>query len=85
MKNNADERMTDIVIGEAIMQLVNAGEEISWRAVTEALQHQMQDEQDSERVTAMRGAIAKVTRELRSRAVSSGFQMDRPAAGQLLH
>lgn len=85
MKITVDERMTDIVIGEAIMQLVDAGEEISWRSLTETLQHQIKVEQDSERLMAMRTAIDKVYSELRSRSPLGGYHSDRPAAGQLLH
>lgn len=85
MGNNSNERMTNIVIGEAVMQLVSAGADISWRAVTEALQRQLKMEQDGERLMAMRHAISKVYDELRAHYASHGSLTDRPAAERRLH
>jgi len=85
MENNSNEKMTNIVIGEAVMQLVSAGADISWRAVTETLQLQLKMEQDSERLMAMRHAINQVHDELRAHYGTHGSLSGRPSAERLLH
>ncbi|WP_311790141.1 MULTISPECIES: hypothetical protein [Pantoea] len=85
MGNHSQDKMTNIVIGEAVMQLVSAGADISWRTVTETLQRQLKTEQDSERLMAMRHAINKVHDELRAHYGSHESLTGRPAAERLLH
>jgi len=84
MKNMSDERITDIVIGEAVMQLVNTGADISWSAVTLTLQRQLKMEQDSERAEAMYRAIARMQEELRAHLVSER-SLSYPPAERRLH
>lgn len=85
MENHSPDKMTNIVIGEAVMQLVSAGAEISWRAVTETLQRQLKTEQGSERLMAMRHAINQVHDELRAHYGSHESLSGHPAAERLLH
>lgn len=85
MNNNSNERMINIVIGEAVMQLVDEGADISWRAVTETLRCQLNLEQDSERLMVLRHAITQVQDELRSHSTSHNLFADRPAAERILH
>jgi len=85
MENNANEKMTNIVIGEAVMHLVSAGADISWRAVTETLLRQLKTEQDSERLKAMRDAINQVYHELHTPYATYEALTGQPMAQRLLH
>lgn len=85
MENNSNEKMTNIVIGEAVMRLVSAGADISWHAVTETLQLQLKMEQDSERLMAIRHAINQVHYWLRAHYGTHGSLTGRPSAEKLLH
>lgn len=85
MENYPNEKMTNIVIGEAVMLLVSAGVDISWRTVTETLQLQLKMEQDSERLMAMRHAINQVHNELRAHYGVHGAVTGRPLPERLLH
>lgn len=85
MENNSNEKMTNIVIGEAVMQLVSSGADISWRAVTETLQLHLKMEQDSERLMAMRHALNQVHDELRAHYGTHGSQTGLPSAERFLH
>ncbi|MDU5473413.1 hypothetical protein [Pantoea sp. UBA5035] len=85
MENNSNEKMTNIVIGEAVMQLVSAGADISWRAVTETLQLHLKMEQDSERLMAMRHALNQVHDELRAHYGTHGSLTGLPSAERFLH
>lgn len=85
MENNSNEKMTSIVIGEAVMQLAMAGADISWGTVTEMLQRQLKMEQDSDRLTAMRQAINQVYDQLRTQYGTYGALTGLPAAERFLH
>lgn len=84
MKNPSDERITDTVIGEAVMQLLDTGAEISWSTLTQTLQYQLKQEQDSERVIALSHAITDIQDQLRA-CFFSDQPLDYPSAQRQLH
>ncbi|RPD99741.1 hypothetical protein BBB56_12900 [Candidatus Pantoea deserta] len=84
MNKHSDQRITDIVIGEAVMALLDDGAEISWSALTHTLQQQLEQEHDSQRIIAIRSALTEIQDELRA-CLFSHLALHRPSAHKQLH
>ena len=67
MNNVFDEKMTDIIIGEMVTQLLNEDAAISWRLLLERLQQLLDTEQDEVRIRAALRAIEEIRAEMLSR------------------
>ena len=68
MKNNFDDKMADIIIGEAVTALLDEDVAISWAALTERLRSAIENETDEDRIRAGLRAIEEVRREMDMRA-----------------
>lgn len=68
MKNDFEEKMADIMIGEAVTALLDEDVAISWAVLTERLRAAIEHETDEERVRAGLRAIEEVRREMQIRA-----------------
>jgi probable RcsB/C two-component-system connector len=68
MKNNFDDKMADIIIGEAVTALLNEDVAISWAALTDRLRSAIENETDEDRIRAGLRAIEEVRREMQIRA-----------------
>ena len=68
MKNNFDEKMADIMIGEAVTALLDEDVAISWVALTDRLRSAIDNETDEDRIRAGLRAIEEVRREMDFRA-----------------
>ena len=68
MKNNFDDKMADIIIGEAVTALLNEDVAISWTALTDRLRSAIENETDEDRIRAGLRAIEEVRREMDMRA-----------------
>jgi probable RcsB/C two-component-system connector len=68
MKNNFDDKMADIIIGEAVTALLNEDVAISWAALTDRLRSAIENETDEDRIRAGLRAIEEVRREMDMRA-----------------
>ncbi|PJZ04125.1 hypothetical protein PRCB_17775 [Pantoea rodasii] len=84
MKNIFDDKMADIMIGEAVTALLDEDVTISWAALTDRLRANIRGETDEERVRAGQRAIEEVGREMKIReqqnnvvAVHRGLQPDK--------
>lgn len=69
MKNSHDEKMTEVIIGEAVSELLSAGMDISWAALLNKLRAALNGETDEDRLRAVVRAIDEVRREMQ---ISSG-------------
>lgn len=69
MKNSHDEKMTEVIIGEAVSELLSAGLDISWVALLDRLRAALNGENDEDRLRAVVRAIDEVRREMQ---VNSG-------------
>ncbi|NIF23992.1 MULTISPECIES: hypothetical protein [Pantoea] len=68
MKNDFEEKMADIMIGEAVTALLDEGVAIGWAVLTERLRLAIENETDENRVRAGLRAIEEVRREMHTRA-----------------
>ncbi|ADU72183.1 hypothetical protein [Pantoea sp. At-9b] len=68
MKNNFDDKMADIMIGEAVTALLDEDVAISWAALTDRLRSAIENETDEDRIRAGLRAIEEVRREMHIRA-----------------
>lgn len=68
MKNDFEEKMADIMIGEAVTALLDEDVAISWAVLTERLRAAIEHETDEDRVRAGLRAIEEVRREMQIRA-----------------
>lgn len=86
MKNNFDEKMADIMIGEAVTALLEEDVAFSWAALTGRLPSALENETDEDRARAGLHAIEEVRREMN---VSAGIKavgaLDAGASQQRLH
>lgn len=64
MFKSNDERVTDILIGEAMLDLLQSGKAVSSRALLESLQRMAENEEDDERRQGFARAIAEVKQNL---------------------
>ncbi|MFB4358002.1 hypothetical protein RBJ15_16750 [Pantoea sp. BS_4] len=71
MNNVFDEKMTDIIIGEMVTQLLNEDAAISWRLLLERLQQLLDTESDEVRIRAALRAIEEIRAEMISRPAES--------------
>ncbi|ADU72145.1 hypothetical protein [Pantoea sp. At-9b] len=69
MKNSHDEKMTEVIIGEAVSELLSVGLDISWVALLDKLRTALNGETDEDRIRAVLRAIDEVRREMQ---VNSG-------------
>jgi len=68
MKNNFDDKMADIMLGEAVTALLDENVAISWVALTDRLRSAIENETDEDRIRAGLRAIEEVRREMDIRA-----------------
>jgi len=71
---NKKEKLSEILIGEAVLALLEGDEAISWRALLDKLQHNMATGMDEERRQAAMLAIQEVKAEMGSRAARQGSE-----------
>lgn len=64
MKNTFDDKMTEIMIGEAVTALLDEDVAINWIALTERLRAAVEGETDEDRIRAGMRAIEEVRREM---------------------
>ncbi|MDR6352546.1 hypothetical protein [Pantoea sp. SORGH_AS_0659] len=64
MKNTFDDKMTEIMIGEAVTALLDEDEAISWTALTQRLMAAIEGETDEDRIRAGMRAVEEVRREM---------------------
>lgn len=64
MKNTFDDKMTEIMIGEAVTALLDEDVAISWTALTERLRAAIEGETNEDRIRAGMRAIEEVRREM---------------------
>ncbi|MGG6124447.1 hypothetical protein [Pantoea allii] len=64
MNNVFDEKMTDIIIGEMVTQLLNEDAAISWSILLERLQQFLDTEQDEVRLRAALRAMEEIRVEM---------------------
>lgn len=64
MKNTFDDKMTEIMIGEAVTALLDEDEAISWTALTRRLMAAIEGETDEDRIRAGMRAVEEVRREM---------------------
>lgn len=69
MKSNFDDKMADIIIGEAVTALLDDNVAISWAALNDRLQAMLDRETDSDRIRAVLRVIEDVRREMEMSAV----------------
>jgi hypothetical protein len=67
MKNTPDDDMTEILIGEAVTELLETRAAISWNALLQKLQSAMNNETSEVRIRAMQRAIDEVRQEMQSK------------------
>ena len=86
MKKEFEEKMTEILIGEAVTDLLDANAAISWTALLDRLRAGLDQETDEHRIRAGLRAIDEVRREMQVRASEKaiGAESDiRPARGKM--
>lgn len=64
MKNDFDEKMTEIIIGEAVTALLDASAAVSWSALLVKLHSALDAETDEHRIRAGLRAIEEVRKEM---------------------
>lgn len=79
MKNTPEDDMTEILIGEAVTELLETRAAISWHALLQKLQSAMNKETSEVRSQAIQRAIDEVRQEMQSK---SGGKETRPGSGQ---
>ena len=86
MKNDFEEKMADIMIGEAVTALLNEDAAISWAALTDRLRSAIENETDEDRVRAGLRAIEEVRQEMQNRAAEkTGVHGTDGMSAQTLH
>jgi len=86
MKNDFEEKMADIMIGEAVTALLDEDVAISWAVLTDRLRAAIEHETDEDRVRAGLRAIEEVRREMHIRAgEKTGFASADDLSSQKLH
>lgn len=86
MKKEFEEKMTEILIGEAVTDLLDANAAISWTALLDRLRAGLDKETDEHRIRAGLRAIDEVRREMQVRASEKvpGIEPDiQPAPGKM--
>ncbi|MGK3141665.1 hypothetical protein [Pantoea sp. C2G6] len=73
---NKKEKLSEILIGEAVLALLEADEAISWRALLGKLQLKLAEGLDEDRTQAAMLAIQEVKAEMRSRGTRRGGEAD---------
>ena len=68
MKNNFDDKMADIMLGEAVTALLDENVAVSWVVLTDRLRSAIENETDEDRIRAGLRAIEDVRREMDIRA-----------------
>jgi len=71
MYKSNDERLTDILIGEATLELLLSGKAVSSRALKEILQRMADHEEDEDRQLALVRAINEVQQNLNTQSGQS--------------
>ncbi|MEZ3498429.1 hypothetical protein [Pantoea sp. KPR_PJ] len=71
MYKSNDERLTDILIGEATLELLLSGKAVSSRALKEILQRMAEKEEDDDRYQALMRALNEVQQNLNSQTDQS--------------
>ncbi len=64
MKHSENEKLRDMLIGEAVMALLNGKAPVSWRAVLDALQNELNAGHGADRTRAAMMAIQEVKAEM---------------------
>lgn len=64
MQNSADDKLTEIIIGEAVKELLNSNAAVSWRALLDKLHCTLDAETDENRIRACLMAIDEVRNEI---------------------
>lgn len=86
MKNDFDEKMADIMIGEAVTALLDEDVVISWKVLMDRLRSAVENETDEDRVRAGLIAIEEVRREMDIRSgEKAGVASDHGLSAQRLH
>ena len=86
MKNDFEEKMADIMIGEAVTALLDEEMTISWAALTDRLRAAIENETDEARIRAGLRAIEEVRREMQIRAAEkTGVHGTDGMSAQKLH
>ncbi len=67
MKNDFEDKMADIMLGEAVTALLDEDVAISWAALTDRLRSAIEIEKDEDRIRAGLRAIEEVRREMHIR------------------
>ncbi|NIG20670.1 hypothetical protein F3J37_18500 [Pantoea sp. Al-1710] len=67
MKNDFEDKMADIMLGEAVTALLDEDVAISWAALTDRLRSAIEIETDEDRIRAGLRAIEEVRREMHVR------------------
>lgn len=71
MYKSNKERLTDILIGEAMLELLQSGKAVSSRALLETLQRMAEQEDDEDRQQGLIRAINEVQQNLNSQSDQS--------------
>lgn len=71
MYRSNDERLTDLLIGEATLELLLSGKAVSSRALKEILQRMADEEEDEDRQQALARAIDEVQQNLNTQSGQS--------------
>jgi len=86
MKNELEEKLTEILIGEAVTELLDANAAISWTALLDSLRASLDKETDEYRIRAGLRAIDEVRREMQVRSSEKSAVAEsesRPARGKM--
>ncbi|EXU75797.1 MULTISPECIES: hypothetical protein [Erwinia] len=74
MKNSDDEKLCDILIGEAVMELLAGDKAISWSSLLKKLQAMLEAGNSDPRIVMM--AIEEVKAGMASRSTSGSISME---------
>ncbi|WP_065647582.1 hypothetical protein [Pantoea eucrina] len=87
MKKEFEEKLTEILIGEAVTDLLDANAAISWTALLDRLRVGLDKETDEDRIRAALRAIDEVRREMQVRASEKAIitESDRRPARDKMH
>lgn len=81
MKNNKYERLSEIIIGEAVLSLLSEHSSVSWHAVLKKIEELFDTELSNEKTCAAMLAMQDVKREIGIRHVRlAGSRVMMPAA-----
>lgn len=79
MYRSEDEKLTDVMIGEAVLTLLKSDKSVSSNALIEQLELMVADADDNEKVTVIRKAITEVRNGMvaaRKRVKGDGAERD---------